>query len=664
MASEPSASKSLSERMKSFQGIFGLVLLFVSIIGLILVFVLPWYSYEEKFETDRDLPDNLFGDPAHPSVSIPDGAGTVTLKDSYKYGELDSDNVGSHLNNGAIYVLVGFIVLLIFSLVNLIGIFSDFLHRPLSMMLFGLGAGEDITRTHLRNLGSIGAMLMWFPVLLITYGSARFVGAVHMVNSNFKDIWKLWHFTNISGDTSTVSGYLFFFLGIFLFLGLIYYLYRTWLKLAAMRSKRNAGPFPVNRAGWVMIGVILLLTLALVFMPVYSMSKEKWRVDEEKVEIYHSDGYFHNILDAMEERGEVATSWEDVSDDLSMMQWALFGGIALSLLTLIGLSVYLANPRFKIGPLLQWSSLLAVIAGIVFLIGHIMLWTDLGDLSPSVSTGMWEQEFSFGNNYLPFIFSVPALAGAGYASFLFIPLSVAALKGEETAVEALTGEALVPVEEETGKGPGFPARVVKGLKRRKRPIIVSLSIVGVIIAAIVVYSVIVNAGEDEGGSTESGPVEFDETKFDLTEGAPETYYDYALEGEETKIYYYIEETNVSAVRFRLTWEDEEEQGWIGSAPNRENEPDQFTLEVSSPHGNITAEESAANPRDEMGIIELNLDVPVELVPSYQGTGTWNVTITVDAGDHEPKYGGATRFLDNGNEFILEISYDHYVEKSE
>lgn len=53
-------------------------------------------------------------------------------------------------------------------------------------------------------------------------------------------------------------------------------------------------------------------------------------------------------------------------------------------------------------------------------------------------------------------------------------------------------------------------------------------------------------------------------------------------------------------------------------------------------------------------------VPIESVPSLNGTGGWNITLWVVAGDHEPVGPGAFKFLDNGNDFTLEISHRYYV----
>ncbi len=160
------------------------------------------------------------------------------------------------------------------------------------------------------------------------------------------------------------------------------------------------------------------------------------------------------------------------------------------------------------------------------------------------------------------------------------------------------------------------------------------------------------------GGTESE--ELDLADFDLLQSSIVTINEYAAEGEETRLEYSVDMENVANASFKLTWRDEEDTGWIGPSPNHENHPDTFTLTVESPRGEITETASGSNQHGQEGIVELTVGVPVEAIPSLNGTGTWNITITVVAEDHEPTRIGLFKFLDNGNDFTLEMFHDHYV----
>lgn len=160
------------------------------------------------------------------------------------------------------------------------------------------------------------------------------------------------------------------------------------------------------------------------------------------------------------------------------------------------------------------------------------------------------------------------------------------------------------------------------------------------------------------GMTESK--ELDLTQYDLLESQMTSISDHATEGEAMTLVYTAAEENVANVTFRMTWIDEEDTGWIGSAPNHENQPDTFTIVVESPDGNISASETGANQHGQEGVIEFTVGVPVEKIPSVNGTGKWSITITVEAGDNMPKIIGAFRFDDYGNDFTLEISYEYYI----
>jgi len=167
---------------------------------------------------------------------------------------------------------------------------------------------------------------------------------------------------------------------------------------------------------------------------------------------------------------------------------------------------------------------------------------------------------------------------------------------------------------------------------------------------------------DKGEGTEDDIKTIDLENFELIQGEARSYQDYATEGQSFELIHIITETNVCNVIFRLIWTDEEDTGWIGSSPNHENKPDTFTIEVNGPDGKISQKESDSNEYRKEGLIEFSVSVPVTIDPSLNGTGDWGITIDIDAGDHEPKYGDGVTFIDQGNDFTLEILYEFYQNK--
>lgn len=153
----------------------------------------------------------------------------------------------------------------------------------------------------------------------------------------------------------------------------------------------------------------------------------------------------------------------------------------------------------------------------------------------------------------------------------------------------------------------------------------------------------------------------DWSQYDSLEARPGILEDYATEEVEYIHVHNIAETNVHNVTFKLTWTDEPDTGWIGFAPNHENAPDSFTISVEGPSGGLSGSASGSNQHGQSGSVVLNVEVPLEQPPSLSGTGGWNITITVSAGDHEPKAFGAFKFTDSGNDFILEIIHEYYRE---
>ena len=645
--------KNVKQKLKSFEGIFGLVLLGVSILGLIFTLTLPWFSYEITIEYDED----------YFHYGFETGENKETHKESYDYSDLDSRSIGNYLENGAVYVLIGFIALIVLSLVYLFGLFSSFLHLPTSMLFLGLDRNEPLSSRHLRSLKSIAALLMWFPTVLIVYGSARFVGTTHLENSNLEENVSVFEMMKITGGYSTACGYLFFILGFLMLGGLCVFYYKLWLKPVVYRAGNNLSLRYVKRISWLSTSTLLLLTLGLILMPVFSIAVVEYNFEGSKTTFYYNDGFFYNVEDSMEEKGTIDREWEDVSDDLSMMFWCLFYGIILCLFSLIGVSIFIANPKYNLARVLQWCMVLVAVAGIIFMIGHIMLWTDIPDLDPPLSQGNDNIEYSFGNNYFPFVFSLLALVGSIWASIVIIPYSIGAYRGVDYGEAAAFGtpEAGTFAEETPGGAPF--AGMGRAIKAHKKPVFISIGVVVLLVAGIVIYYIAVpddgskgKAGDDNAG------VPGDLSGYVFNNGG-DSIQGYADETSPITTTIYIEPVNVAYVQFTLYWSDESD-----ADPRHTNQPDEFTLMVENPDGSFSDVRSGSNPLGGEGNIQLEFHLmdpstPPEEMPDMGGTGDWQVTISVNSGDQEPIIpgpGNLRTFQDRGNDFSMEISYGYYT----
>ena len=648
--------KTVGQKLKSFEGIFGLVLLGVSILGLIFTLTLSWYSYEIKIEEHEDF--------------------KITYKESYKYSELDdsrqtfgseNEDIPEYYQNGALYVLTGFIILIILCLIFLVGLFSETFSFSVSMIILGVGREGKISSRHFSSLKAIAAFFMWLPTVFIVYGSSRFIGYTRMSNMYLKENSKIPEFNTMTGSYSTVAGYTFFFLGLLMLGGLIFYIVKLWLIPIIRNVQKGYEVTFIKRSSLLISIVVILLTFGFIFMPMFSMLKREYRFDYQDesvhIEYYDTDGWVHSVVEHMEEDGEVKVELQDISTDLALMQWTLLFGLILGLLSLVGIAIYLAEPNYKLAQVMQLCICLLVISTIIFLITHIMLWTDIPDLDPTITFEGYEYDYSFGSNYFPFIFSLLALAGSVWASIIIIPHSIGVFKGVDYGEVTAFGvsEAITPAEGTPRRTPF--AGIGRGIKAHKKPVFISIGAVVLIVAGIIIYSIAVPEDESNGGTgNDNAGVPGDLSGYVFNNGG-DSIQGYADETSELTTTIYIEPVNVAVVDFMLYWNDEPD-----ADPRHTNEPDSFSLVVESPDGSYHEEISSTNSHGQTGLIVLEFlgidpSVPPEEMPYTGGTGDWQITISVNSGDQKPIIpgpGNLRTLQDRGNEFSMEISYDYYT----
>lgn len=186
---------------------------------------------------------------------------------------------------------------------------------------------------------------------------------------------------------------------------------------------------------------------------------------------------------------------------------------------------------------------------------------------------------------------------------------------------------------------------------------------GIVLLLIAILGALVT-GENIEIEVHINDMNFDISDYSLADGETIIIQEYANENEPLELTHSITDVNVCNITFRLTWTDEEDSGWIGNSPNHENQPDTFLMKIRSPDESIHGEASGANAIGQSGLIETTIPVPVNEVNSLNGTGDWNITIIIDAGEHMPKYVGLFLFNDVGNDFELEIFHQYYVSKED
>ncbi len=142
------------------------------------------------------------------------------------------------------------------------------------------------------------------------------------------------------------------------------------------------------------------------------------------------------------------------------------------------------------------------------------------------------------------------------------------------------------------------------------------------------------------------------------ESATDTQEGKLIEGSSTKFTIPGSERAIKEVRATLTWADEPD---IRRARLYENQPDSFTLAVTSMDGNITETITGANSADGKGSLLVQVSLTDEEIDQFKDSGEWSVIVTLDsAQNYEPRLGpGLIVLTDNGNDFSLTMEYDYY-----
>ena len=121
----------------------------------------------------------------------------------------------------------------------------------------------------------------------------------------------------------------------------------------------------------------------------------------------------------------------------------------------------------------------------------------------------------------------------------------------------------------------------------------------------------------------------------------------------------VEGELLKSITFELTWEDEADyQGPLQTWPNQ---PDEFMMSVSE-SGNYSESESGVNTQGGQGQISITIDFVHDWRDSRNGTGDWEIEITLTfCGDHENPTFPLTQ-ADDSNSYALTIATEVYTPK--
>ena len=126
---------------------------------------------------------------------------------------------------------------------------------------------------------------------------------------------------------------------------------------------------------------------------------------------------------------------------------------------------------------------------------------------------------------------------------------------------------------------------------------------------------------------------------------------YGNENSEDDIDVMVQSDMVVSISATLTWDDSEDDP-TGLGVVRTNDPDSFSLSITSPSGELSDEGSTSSG----GSVSASLSVPED---AEEDAGNWIITVhTLDCGDVYGAGGIRQVAADNGNSWSLQITVDY------
>ncbi|MEA3559304.1 MAG: hypothetical protein U9R75_08635 [Candidatus Thermoplasmatota archaeon] len=190
--------------------------------------------------------------------------------------------------------------------------------------------------------------------------------------------------------------------------------------------------------------------------------------------------------------------------------------------------------------------------------------------------------------------------------------------------------------------------------------------VGFLVLLLMIITSILFQGSGSSGGEDPGPKTIDPFKdVPLLSGSISDGVELSV-GESYTVTIAEEGRVIRNMSIGISWQDESSPP--GFAPFHKNEPDSFSITITSPYGE-TDGDSGSNGQGSAGTLEAAVNLNKTYLSSFMeegpaGSGNWTVEVTlVSAGDWVPQYlPGVIDFRnkdDPGNSFSLSVEYEYY-----
>ena len=407
----------------------GLVLLIVGLVGLIVVFSIPWMKFEitdydwqtgESSKEEKEYKYKDFGDDFQE--------------------DMGSDDMDEYLHGSANFSLYGFLVILLAGIILSIQAFNGKVYDVLAPYL---SSDFRSNPRHPEFLKVLLAVVVVVFTLMVVVSGTRFIGFANSVNESE------------DAGIEVPAGWIVFIIGIVLIVLEMLYLFSKLSPI--MEDYGDSYRQTLHKY----ISVIALLSLVglLVFslFPVLNLEVDG---EDGSRELEFNDGLIHV--------GAESSSQKDIDSDLGWMAFFLWCCFSVSLIALLGLmySYYLDDEnsgRFHFS--ISFGSLV-LIFGILFLVVHLILFSHIKDWEDEIMEGAGDDEevnATFGPNYLPLICGLGIIGlGALYTKEAY-PVSIRRIIGIPAADE----EEAPPAEQGPQKEKAPPAKKVG---KKKKPV--------------------------------------------------------------------------------------------------------------------------------------------------------------------------------------------------
>jgi len=363
-------AKSVMDRLTTTDtGKAGLVLLIAGLVGLIVVFSVPWMKL-----------DVLEYDPANQEFK--------DVEKEYKYKDFGDDfqsdtgnnDMDEYLHGSAGLSLYGFLVIFLAGIILSIQAFSGKVYDTLAPYL------SDDFRSNPRHpefLKVLLAMIVVVATLMVVVSGTRFIGFVNSVNESE------------DAGIETAAGWTVFIIGIVLIVLEILYLFSKLTPILEDYGDRYRQTLHKYISLMVLLSLVGLILFS--FFPIVNIELV---YENESDEFEFNDGAFHILADS--------SSTNDIDSDLGWMRLFLWCSFFVGLMSLLGLlySYYLDDDhsgRFHFS--VSLGSIL-VIFGILFLVVQLLLFSHIKDFEDELMEDAGEDDeadVSFGPNYIPLL---------------------------------------------------------------------------------------------------------------------------------------------------------------------------------------------------------------------------------------------------------------------